>query len=149
MINRPAQAGRKEGQMKGVSCVFENSSREYSFLLDPRLDASVEAGDQLVVEAAGKNCVVTVRSVSPSAPKIATRFAFQKVESERVETLRRWAMELDQAEQVRKALVAKLNRKLESRSAMDRYAEMAKDDPEAARLLEELKGIALPEGPAE
>lgn len=125
--------------MKGVTCRFEGYGREYSFMLRP--DLEVELGDRLLAEAAGKVAVVVVTGLSPVAPKMATKWAFQKVDVAELERLKVWKMEQDQLEERRWSITARLNRKLESRSSMERYREMAKDDPEAAALLAELQSL--------
>jgi hypothetical protein len=122
--------------MKAVVCKFEGYGREYTFLLDPSL--SVAPGDQVVAEAAGKLSVVTVTSVLEVAPKIATKWAFLKVDPSRLEALKDWHMRRDQIEQSRRSIVSKLNRKIAERSDMERFMELAKTDPDAAALLKDL-----------
>lgn len=125
--------------MKAVVCRFEGTSREYTFLLDPKL--SVSAGDQVLVEAAGRVNLVTVSRVLDEAPKLATKWAFHRVDPSRLEALKEWHLRHDQVEQARRSLKARLNKKLLEKSDMERYAELAQGDPEAQVLLAELANL--------
>lgn len=120
--------------MKTVSVKFDGNSRSYAYMTDIE---GVEVGDVLVVHTphSGYTCV-TVTSVDETADTVekATKWVVCKVDvagyNDRIER-----------EERRRLLLAKLKKMQAEVLEADQFKLLAKLNPDAAKLVKELKSI--------
>jgi hypothetical protein len=103
----------------------------YSF----KTNLDVKADDEVLVECAAGLAVVKVLYMDDVPSPKATCWAFAMIDRDALQGLK-------DADAKRALLTRKLDAKLKARKETGRYAELAKEDPEAARLLEELQGLS-------
>lgn len=125
--------------MKTLKCRFNGYPVQYSFLT---ILEDVAVGDSVVVDTKNGLQVVTVDEVSEGAERIATRFAFQKVNVGFLQELKEALENAKKHEAERKRIIAKLESKIADQDRFSRYAALAEADPEAKKLVERLQEMS-------